>query len=148
MKAKGCFQLPSAMMNSKMHSKEIKKKKGRPRRYDADYFPHYTHPRKNLEIIIDKYGNEGYAFYYRLQELLGRTDYHRYDYDSELNREYLCKSTGVNQRKAEMYLNYLCELGEIHDIAWHNNREIWWQSFVNSLEKLYNKRINDLPKYD
>ena len=125
-----------------------KTKKGRPRRYDADYFPHYCRPNTPLEIIIGKYGNEGYAFYYRLQELLGRTNGHFYDHDSELKREYFAKATGVDRKKAEMFIDFLCELGEIDKKCWKQDSVIWWQNFVDSLEKLYKKRANDLPTYD
>ena len=125
-----------------------KTKKGRPRRYDADYFPHYCRPNTPLEIIIGKYGNEGYAFYYRLQELLGRTNGHSYGYDSELRKEYLAKATGVDRKKAEMFIDFLCELGEINKQCWKDDKVIWWQNFVNSLEKLYKKRANDLPTYN
>ena len=35
---------------------------GRPRRYDADFFPHKCNHNRILEIIVHKYGNEGYGF--------------------------------------------------------------------------------------
>ena len=61
----------------------------RPKKNTVDYFPHDCHPNKELEIFINKHGNEGYAFYYRLFELLGVTPDHRYDCNRSVNYQYL-----------------------------------------------------------
>ena len=43
----------------------------RPKKNTVDYFPHDCYWSKELEIFVNKHGNDGYAFYYRLFEQLG-----------------------------------------------------------------------------
>ena len=125
--------------------KEEQKKSGRPPKYDAEYFPHFCNHNRTLEIIVDKYGNEGYAFFYRLQELLGRTPSQGYDAYSDLKYEYLLSKTGVDHEKADEIITLLCDFGEIDAMMWNDEKLIWWQNFVDSLKVLYKKRKNELP---
>ena len=119
---------------------------GRPRRYDADFFPHKCNHNRILEIIVDKYGNEGYGFYYRLRELLGKTPNHGYDASTLMKYEYLLSKTGVDHEKADEIIALLCEFGEFDGNLWKENKVIWWYSFVESLKELYKKRKNQLPE--
>ena len=127
---------------------EEQKKSGRPRKYDAEYFPHFCNHNRTLEIIVDKYGNEGYAFFYRLQELLGRTPSQGYDAYSDLKYEYLLSKTGVDHEKADEIIALLCEFGELDGNLWRKKKVIWWYAFVKSLKELYKKRKNQLPEKD
>ena len=43
----------------------------RKKKHCVDYFPHDTQQNKSVRIISRQYGNDGYAFYYKLRELLG-----------------------------------------------------------------------------
>ena len=119
---------------------------GRPPKYDAEYFPHYCNHNRTLEIIVDKHGNEGYGFCYRLQELLGKTPRHGYDASSELKYEYLLSKTGVKHEKADEIITLLCEFGELDGNLWKESKVIWWYSFVESLKELYKRRKNQLPQ--
>ena len=127
---------------------EENKKSGRPRKYDAEYFPHFCNHNRTLEIIVDKYGNEGYGFYYRLRELLGKTPKHGYDASNKLKYQYLLSKTGVDHEKADEIIALLCEFGEFDGNLWKENKVIWWYSFVESLKELYKKRKNQLPLKD
>ena len=121
---------------------------GRPRRYDADFFPHKCNHNRILEIIVDKYGNEGYGFYYRLQELLGKTPNHGYDASTTMKYEYLQSKTGVDHEKVDEIIALLCEFGELDGNLWRKKKVIWWYAFVKSLKELYKKRKNQLPRKD
>ena len=123
----------------------IEKKVGRPRKYDAEFFPHFCNHNRILEIIIDKYGNNGYAFYYRLREILGKTPKHGYDANSKMKYDYLLTKTGVDSELAVLIIELLCEFGEIDADLWKIEKLIWWQNFVDSLKELYKKRRNELP---
>ena len=46
----------------------------RPRKAVVDYFPHYVNHGKTLFILEQKYGNDGYAFWFKLLEMLGGSD--------------------------------------------------------------------------
>ena len=126
-----------------------KQKKGRPERYEADYFPHQCHHSKTLEIFVEEYGNEGYAFFYRLQEVLGITKGHGYCATGTLNMSYLCKKTGIKEEeRLQEMIKFLCELGEIDKKRWEDDEIIWWPNFVEVFKKLYSRRKVDLPTFD
>ena len=60
-----------------------KKKVGRPKSKNVPYFPHYTEVLQNLTILENVYGAEGYRAYYRLLELLTKTNDHYIELKTE-----------------------------------------------------------------
>ena len=120
----------------------------RPRKNIVDYFPHDCNQDMILDIIVGQYGNDGYVFFYRLRELLGRTDGHTYKCETQLELNYLLTQTVNDGEKVKAIINLLCELGAIDKGIWDNEQRIWWQSFVDLLDDVYDKRINDKPTKD
>ena len=116
----------------------------RPKKNTVDYFPHDCHPNKELEIFINKHGNEGYAFYYRLFELLGVTPDHRYDCNKSVNYQYLLTKTGVKEDSFERLMISLVDFDIVNEKQW-GKKMIWVQSFVDSVAEVYEKRITQLP---
>ena len=116
----------------------------RPKKNTVDYFPHDCHPNKELEIFINKHGNEGYAFYYRLFELLGVTPDHRYDCNKSVNYQYLLTKTGVKEDSFEQLMISLVDLDIVNEKQWEK-KMIWVQSFVDSVAVVYEKRTTQLP---
>ena len=116
----------------------------RPKKNTVDYFPHDCHWSKELEIFINKHGNKGYAFYFRLLELLGVTPDHKYDYSKPIDYQYLVSKTEVDEKKLEVYIEYLVSIGVIDEELW-KEKKIWVQSFVDSVAEVYEKRITQLP---
>ena len=117
----------------------------RPRKNIIDYFPHDCNQDMILDIIVGQYGNDGYVFFYRLRELLGRTDGHTYKCETQLELNYLLTQTVNDGEKVKALINLLCELGAIDKGIWDNEQRIWWQSFVDLLDDVYDKRKNDKP---
>jgi hypothetical protein len=116
----------------------------RPKKNTVDYFPHDCHPNKELEIFINKHGNEGYAFYYRLFELLGVTPDHRYDCNKSVNYQYLLTKTGVKEDSFEQLMISLVDLDIVDKELW-KDKIIWVQSFVDSIADVYKTRTTELP---
>ena len=116
----------------------------RPKKNTVDYFPHDCHPNKELEIFINKHGNEGYAFYYRLFELLGVTPDHRYDCNKSVNYQYLLTKTGVKEDSFEQLMISLVDLDIVNEKQGGKGM-IWVQSFVDSVAVVYEKRTTQLP---
>ena len=116
----------------------------RPKKNTVDYFPHDCHWSKELEIFINKHGNEGYAFYYRLLELLGVTPDHKYDCSKSIDYQYLISKTEVDEKKLEVYIECLVSIGVIDEELW-KEKKIWVQSFVDSVAEVYEKRTTQLP---
>ena len=117
----------------------------RPKKNIVDYFPHDCHKTKELGILIDIHGNDGYAFYYRLFELLGKTPEHLYRCKNSTDKMYLYKETGVDEDKATEIIQTLLELEIIDRDKWESHQMIWSQSFVDSVADVYENRITDLP---
>ena len=116
----------------------------RPKKNTVEYFPHDCYSNKELEIFINKHGNEGYAFYYRLFELLGITPEHQYDFTKSIDYQYLLTKTGVNEDIFEQLTETLVDL-EILDKELWKDKVIWVQSFVDSIADVYNTRTTELP---
>ena len=116
----------------------------RPKKNTVDYFPHDCHWSKELEIFINKHGNKGYAFYFRLLELLGVTPDHKYDYSKPIDYQYLVSKTEVDEQKLEVYIERLVSIGVIDQGLW-KEKKIWVQSFVDSVAEVYAKRTTELP---
>lgn len=117
----------------------------RPKKNIVDYFPHDCNHSRTLYILEQKFGNDGYAFYFRLQELLGLTDGHSYDCSNKAEWRYLLTKTNVEENLANDIIALLIELGEINKGLWKQERRIWWQSFVDLLERVYSRRENTIP---
>jgi len=46
----------------------------RPNKQGVDYFPHFVNHGKTMFILEEKFGNNGYAFWFKLLELLGKEE--------------------------------------------------------------------------
>jgi hypothetical protein len=58
---------------------------------------------------------------------------------------YLLTKTVNDGEKVKAIINLLCELDAIDKEIWDNEQRIWWQSFVDLLDDVYDKRKNDKP---
>lgn len=117
---------------------------GRPQKTKVDYFPHYISHGKTLFILERKFGNDGYAFWFKLLEILGDTENHVYDCNNPFEWEFLLSKTHVNDSLGEQILETLSKLDAIDAELWQN-RIIWCQNFVNNLEKIYTRRSIQKP---
>lgn len=117
----------------------------RPPKQTVEYFPHYVSGKRTMRILEDRFGNDGYSFWFKLLELLGDTQGHAYDCNDSLNWEFLLTKTRVSDVSATEILELLVRLEAIDAQLWEH-RIIWCQNFVNNLSGLYDKRTNPPPK--
>lgn len=125
---------------------------GRPQKQTVDYFPHDTDAAegRTLTILQSKYGNTGYAFWFKLLERLGRTSGHFIDCQSDQDLEYLAAKTNVgvsvtdNAISVTDILDTLSFLGSIDKILWEH-RVVYSQHFVENIADVYGKRNSNLP---
>lgn len=116
---------------------------GRNSRQTADYFPHFVGEKSRTKFILEsRWGNDGYAFWFKLLELLCASDGHYYDYWPAMNREYLLATTKVSEETADEILNTLAGMGKIDKELWESCRVIWVQSLLERLKTLYAKRTS------
>lgn len=116
----------------------------RPIKQKVDYFPHYVKAGRTLYILEERYGNDGYAFWFKLLEQLCDSDGHFIDCRNQSNWEFLLAKTHVEAEKAEQIISTLVNLGKIDADLWAE-RVIWVQSLLNNVTNVYERRKESLP---
>lgn len=120
---------------------------GRPRKQTVDYFPHFTSSDSKTKFILEQnWGNDGYAFWFKLLELLGRSDGHCYDCSKAADSKYLAALTRIDEATVKEILDTLADLGNIDPELWTERKVIWCQNFVDNLQDVYSKRTAVIPK--
>lgn len=117
---------------------------GRHTKQSVAYFPHYVNHGKTLHIIQHLYGNDGYAFFYKLLELLADSEGHYYDCREEVSKEYLASKTDLTWISGAEIIQKLSSMGIIDAELWQNG-VIWMESFVESVKDAYRKRSVSVP---
>jgi hypothetical protein len=114
---------------------------GRKDKNTVDYFPHYVNHGKTLFILENKFKSDGYMVWFKLLEILGKSDNHFIDCRNITDMEYLRAKMPLIQSELENILNLLAELDAIHHELWEN-RIIWSGNFVKQIEDVYKRRNN------
>lgn len=119
---------------------------GRPRKQTVDYFPHFVSTDSRTKFILEQgWGNDGYAFWFKLLELLGRSEGHHYDCSQPADKMYLVALTKVTEEQADAILDMLALRGNIDLELWQERKVIWCQSLVDNLQDVYSKRTVSAP---
>ena len=116
----------------------------RPQKFAVDYFPHYCQHKKTIFIMEERYGNDGYAFWFKLLEMLGSAKGHCIDLGDRTELEFLLAKTHVSEVTGAEMLDLLAKLSAIDAEAW-GYKVVWCQNFVDGLAHVYQKRTQDLP---
>ena len=117
----------------------------RPKKQTIDYFPHIVSDGKTKLILQSEFGNDGYAFWYKLLELLCESENQVYDYNNPASWRFLLARTSVTEDKANNILQLLADLGAI-DLELHKGKVIWSQNLVENLELVYRRRATGIPE--
>ena len=116
----------------------------RPAKRTVDYFPHIIKQGKTMTILENKFGNDGYSFWFKLLEILGSTDGHFYEYRNITDIEFLLAKTNVSKEVAEEILELLANLKAIDKQLWAK-KVIWSDNFVSNIEDAYSRRKVNVP---
>lgn len=121
---------------------------GRGQKSGVDYFSHDVgaHNKKTLSVLRSRFGNDGYAFWFIMLELLGEQTELSFDCSDEISWVYLCSETGVSETKAAEILDFLARIEAIDKALWQNKKIIWCQGFVDRLKDVYKKRRDEIPQ--
>jgi hypothetical protein len=120
----------------------------RPQKQTVEYFPHIcdTENGKTLSVLQNKYGNDGYAFWFRLLEFLGKRDGLYFDYNNPADLEFLCAKTHQNNTETLLLiLNDLDILGAI-DHELYQEKVIWCQKFVDGVADAFARSVAGVPQ--
>lgn len=116
----------------------------RPKKQTVDYFPHSAISGKTIYNIESRWGNDGYAFWFKLLETLCQSDGHVFDYSNPVERDYLLAKARISDVVADEILNKLAEWGNIDPELW-KTKKIWCDNLVINIKDAYKKRIDELP---
>lgn len=120
----------------------------RPQRNNVDYFPFYCEDGKKMYYLEETYGNDGFATFMKLLRELAKSDFHYLDLSKNTTTMFLSARCKVSKEKLELIINDLVELEKFDSVLWSENRVIWCQDFVDSIQDAYSKRNNDCITYN
>ena len=119
---------------------------GRPIKGTVDYFPHYITGGKTLFILESDYGNDGYAFWFKMLEILGGVEGMYFNYKSPADLRFLLSKTRVDQDRCFQILETLALVEAIDKQLWEEHRIVWVQNLVDNVKDAFKKRLNNIPK--
>ncbi len=120
---------------------------GRPRKQTADFFPHYVGgSRKTIFVLENRWGNDGYAFWFKLLEILCQSDGHYYECSKQADMDYFTAFVKLPEATVLEIMAMLAEREKIDRELWEQHRTIWCQSLVDNLSALYSKRTVSAPE--
>lgn len=110
----------------------------------VDYFPHMVSGGKTIFILEQRYGNDGYAFWFKLLELLGDTKGHYFCTSNYSDWHFLLAKVNIPEQLATEILDTLAELEAIDKELWQE-KIVWVQKFVDNISDVYVKRRQEIP---
>src|SRR5690606_19113280 len=108
----------------------------------VNYFPHPVNHGRKMFYMRSKFGNDGYTVWFMLLENLGKAEYHYLDMSDKVQVMYLSSEMMVTEERLLEIINALSEFGEIDKELWTEERIIFSEKFVKSIEDAYRKRSN------
>ena len=116
----------------------------RPKKQTVEYFSHDCDHGKTLFVLETQFGNDGYAFWFKLLECLGKSEGHYYDFNDITSRVFLLAKTRLSEDNARNILSMLSDMEAIDRELWENGI-IWCQNFVDRLTDVYTRRKVEKP---
>lgn len=116
----------------------------RPTTNTVDYFSHDCQHKQTIFILESRYGNNGYAFWFKLLEMLGATPDHFIDCNNDVACEFLAAKTNATWSFCSEVLDLLAKLQAICPDLWAQ-KIVWSQKFVDRLAGVYKKRGKESP---
>ena len=117
----------------------------RPGKTKVDYFPHVTQTGKTIAILEARWGNDGYAFWFKTLELLGNSEGFYYNCNRPSDWEYLLSKTRTTEATATAILDKLAEIDAIDAELW-GRKIIWSDNFAGNLTPVFDKRKSTPPQ--
>lgn len=117
----------------------------RVRKNTVDHFLHDCKLGSTMFILEQRWGNDGYAFWFKLLETLGDTENHFIDTSKAATWLHLLAKARVDAQSATEMLDVLAEVGAIDAELWRFDI-IWSQHFVDRLMEVYRKRKSEMPQ--
>lgn len=117
----------------------------RQKRNTVEYFPHTTTHKRTIFVLEQKYGNDGYSFWFKLLEILGGTENHFFDTKIPEDMMFLASKTRLEEDICFEILDVLSGLNAIDRELWKHG-VIWCQNFVDGVADVYKRRNREAPQ--
>lgn len=114
----------------------------RPQKNTVTYFPLDCEEGKKMYYIEETYGNDGFATFIKLLRELARSEYHYLNLSQPTTMMFLSSKCKVSREVLESIIKDLVELGKFNRLLWEENKVIWCQDFIDSIQDAYIKRKN------
>ncbi len=116
-------------------------------RNTAEYFPHDARASDGdtLTILESRFGNDGYAFWFKLLERLTCSNGHYIDCKDGVKWMLFCAKAHTTPEKAITIVETLAELKAI-DVELWGSRIIWCQHLVDNIADVYRNRRREIPQ--
>ena len=113
----------------------------------VSYFPHDADACSGdtLTVLQSQFGNNGYAFWFKLLEKLSSTDGHFLDVSNPTKWHLLLARMGVNEITGVEIMNLLVEMQAIDAELWES-KVIWCQKLVDNVADVYKNRRREIPQ--
>jgi hypothetical protein len=110
------------------------------------YFPHDCNASEGdtLTLIEGEYGNDGYAFWFKLLEKLGKSNGHFIDCNDPKKLALLSTKAHITSEKGISIVEMLADLDAIDKELWQH-KIIWSQHFVDNVSLAYSNRRRTPP---
>ena len=118
----------------------------RPVKQTVEYFPHFVNDSKTIFVLESKWGNDGYSFWFRLLEMLCRTDGHSLCLSEPIEWDFFVSRMKVSDKTAKEILLQLSAIGKIDRNLWETDKIIWCQNLIDHLSTVYDRRKISLPE--
>ena len=114
---------------------------GRKPKKGVDYFSHDcdASTKPTLFTLQEQFGNDGYAFWFKLLEFLGQRENLSFDCNVRAEWLFFVAKSKVSEATANDILDTLASIDAIDAELW-KNRIVWSQNFVERVEEVYRKR--------
>jgi hypothetical protein len=115
------------------------------KKYTADYFPHYVNGSATKHALERRYGNDGYAFWFKLLEILCSTGTFSLDLKDLVKMEWLMDLTHMDEEHTLKMVDYLADLEAIDKELWTSQKIVWCSNLLDNLDPVFSRRV-DKPK--
>ena len=119
---------------------------GRHNSNTVEYFPHYIGDGKKIFSIEKKYGNDGYATWFKLLEKMAQTENHYLDLNDSGEVFYLSAKCNIEEERLLSIINDLVKL-EVFDPNLWTDKILYNHQFMKSIEDAYKRRTLKCMQY-
>jgi len=115
----------------------------RPQKNTVTYFPLDCDDGKKMYYIEETYGNDGYATFIKLLRELARSEYHYLNLSKSTTIMFLSSKCKISKETLLSIISDLVDLEKFDRELWDDNKIIWCQDFIDSIQDAYLKRKNE-----